>query len=274
MRVRFTLVPVLLAALAGSAAPVWAQAPAAAPNLNAKFGQALTGLNSLNTASIVYGGLGTAIVSGNTLQPVTRFHVAINYGMEMLSVEIDQMGKPRHMGQYLAGGKAWDVIGTKIVARPDAVAERLRLMFMTPHGVMKAAMEAGNKRTMANETVGGKLVTTMVFPAGAAWLKAYLDDTGTITRVHTLPSNASLGKSVVEFLYSDYRDYDTIAAPTGPKPGGAAAASIYGGIPFPSRIIQMVDGVVILDIGLTEVVPNAGLMLEVPASVERAHTRK
>lgn len=256
--------------LAALAAPAFAQG-AAAPNPNARFGQALTGLNSLNTASIVYSGVGTAVVAGKRgLQPLAGFHVAINYGMEMLRVEVERMDKPRHLAQYLANGRAWDEVDKKIMARPDAVGERLRLMFMTPHGVMKAAQEAGSKRVMANEQVGGKVVATMTFPAGTAMLKAYFDDNATITRVHTLPGDGALGKSVVEFIYSDYKDYDTMQAPTGPKPGGAAAAMIYGGIPFPSRIVQKVDGEVVLDIGLTEVTPNGGLMLDVPASVERA----
>ena len=127
---------------------------------------------------------------------------------------------------------------------------------------------------MANEMVDGKLVATMVFPAGTFSLKAYFDDKATITRVHTMSGDAKLGKSVVEFLYNDYKDYDTLKAPTGPKPGGAAAAAIYGGIPFPSHIVQKVDGVTILDITLTEVTPNAGLVLDVPPAVQKAGGRR
>jgi hypothetical protein len=200
--------------------------------------------------------------------------VAINYGMEMLSVEVDQREKPHHLGQYFAGGRAWDVVEKKLVSRPDAVGERHRLSFMTPHGVMKAAQDAGNKRTMANEMVDGRLTATMVFPAGNAWLKAYFDDKATITRVHTVSKDGSPGKPVFEFLYSDYRNYDNMTPLAGPPPGGAASAMAYGGIPFPSRIVEKLDGMVILDIGITEVTPNAGLMLEVPPSVERAHKKK
>lgn len=274
MRIRLCAVPVLVAVLAGIAGTALAQAPATAPNPNAKFVQALTGLNALNTASVVYSGLGTAIISGNTLQPVSYFRVAINYGMEMLAVEVDQAGKPRHLGQYLAEGKAWDVVEKKLVARPNTVAERVRLIAMTPQGVMKAAQDAGNKRVMADEMLDGRRTTTMTIPVGKGRLKAYFDDKGMITRVHTLAGDGSPGKDAVEFLYSGYRDYDTLTPPVGPPPGGAASAMAYGGIPFPSRIVQKVDGAVILDIGLTEVVLNQGVTIEVPASVERAHARK
>jgi hypothetical protein len=86
--------------------------------------------------------------------------------------------------------------------------------------------------------------------------------------------DGSPGKPVFEFLYSDYRNYDNMTPLAGPPPGGAASAMAYGGIPFPSRIVEKLDGMVILDIGITKVTPNAGLMLEVPPSVERAHKKK
>lgn len=267
-----TIRALLLLALLACATVVAAQTPPAAPNPNARFVQALTGVNSINTASIVYSGLGTAVVPGDrkrTLQPVTKFTVAINYGMQALWVEVEEMDKPKHVEQFLADGKAWDVIDRKTIARPDAVAERVRLMFMTPHGVMKAAQDAGNKRVMANEMVDGKLVTTMVFPAGGAMLKAYLDDSAMIARVHTMAGDAAMGKSVVEFVYTDYKDYDPDKTPK-PAPGSKPAAGPpNAGIPFPSHIVQKVDGEVVLDIVLTEVTPNVGLVLEVPPSVER-----
>ena len=273
MTMRILTLPAVLACATLAAA----QAPPAAPNPNSRFIQALTGVNSINTASIVYSGLGTAVVPGakrRTLQPVTKFTVAINYGMHALRVEVEEMDKPKHVEQFLADGKAWDVIDKKTVARPDAVAERERLIFMTPHGVMKAAQDAGNKRVMANETIDGKLVTTMVFPAGGTMLKAYLDDSAMIARVHTMAGDASRGTSVVEFLYAGYKDHDPDRTPK-PLPGSKPAAGPPNtGIPFPSHIVQKVDGEVVLDIMLTEVTPNVGLVLEVPPSVERARGRK
>lgn len=273
MTIRALLLPALLACATLAAA----QTPPASPNPNARFVQALTGVNSINTASIVYSGLGTAVVPGakkRTLQPVTKFTVAINYGMQALRVDVEEREKPRRVAQFLADGKAWDVVDRKTVARPDAVAERVRLMFMTPHGVMKAAQDAGSKRVMTNEMIDGKLVTTMVFPAGGAMLKAYLDDSAMIARVHTMAGDASSGKTVVEFLYTGYKDHDPDKSPK-PAPGSKPAAGPpNGGIPFPSRIVQKVDGEVVLDIVLTKVTPNVGLVLEVPPSVERASGRR
>ncbi|MEQ1896752.1 MAG: hypothetical protein ABL971_05115 [Vicinamibacterales bacterium] len=273
MTIRFLLLPATLACATLAAA----QTPPAAPNPNARFFQALTGVNAINTASIVYSGLGTAVVPGakkRTLQPVTKFTVAINYGMQALRMEIEELNKPKRVEQFLADGKAWDVIDKKTVARPDAVAERVRLMFMTPQGVMKAAQDAGNKRVMANEIIDGTLVTTMVFPADGAMLKAYLDDSAMIARVHTMAGDATMGKTVVEFLYTGYKDHDPDKSPK-PAPGSKPGAGPpNAGIPFPSHIVQKIDGEVVLDIMVTEVTPNVGLVLEVPPSVERASGRK
>ena len=265
MTTRLLLLPALLAC----ATLADAQTAPAAPNPNQKFIQALMGLNAVNAASIVYSGLGTAIVPGSksrNLQPVTKFTVAINYGMEALRVEIEEMDKPKQVTQFLTDGKAWDVVDRKVVARPDAVGERLRLLFMTPHGAMKAAQDAGGKRTMANETVNGRTLTTMSFPAAGSTFKAYLDDAGMITRIHTLGGDASLDKTVVEFQYAGYKDHDVLKAPASSTPGGAPS----GGIPFPSHIVQKINGEVVLDVMLTEVTLNGGLVLEVPPSVERA----
>ena len=120
MTTRLLLLPALLAC----ATLADAQTAPAAPNPNQKFIQALMGLNAVNAASIVYSGLGTAIVPGSksrNLQPVTKVTVAINYGMEALRVEIEEMDKPKHVEQFLADGKAWDVIDKTTIARPDAV---------------------------------------------------------------------------------------------------------------------------------------------------------
>ena len=110
----------------------------------------------------------------------------------------------------------------------------------------------------------------MSFPAAGSTFKAYLDDAGMITRVHTTGGDASLARAVVEFQYAGYKDHDILKAPASATPGGAPS----GGIPFPSHIVQKVNGEVVLDIMLTEVTLNGGLVLEVPPSVNRASRKK
>lgn len=252
-----------------------AQTPA--PNPNAKFMSALTTINSLNTASIVYSGTGTAAVSTDPKKPsapapVSKYTVAINFGMGMSKVDIERASSPKRVTQYFANDVAWDVIdGKKPTANPAAAAERARMMAMTPHGVMRAAFDPTGKRTMATETgPDGKPVAVATFQAAGSTLKAYFDDAAMITKVQTVPGDPVLGNTVVEFLFSDYKDVDTIKPPA-VKPPGAGA---YTGIPFPSHIVQKVGGQTVLDLTLTEVKPNAGLYVEVPEAIEKAMTKK
>jgi hypothetical protein len=74
----------------------------------------------------------------------------------------------------------------------------------------------------------------------------------------------------IEFLYSGYKDVDTITPPAVKPPGGAPA----GGILFPTRIVQKVAGQTVLDVTLTDITPNVGLYLEVPEAVEKAMGKK
>lgn len=249
----------------------------AAPNPNQRFMSALTGLNALNTASLVYSGTGTAAVSTDpkkpaTLAPVKKYTVAINYGMRMSRVDIERDTKPKRISQYYANGMAWDVVdGKKPTANAAAAVERLRQIFMTPQGAVQGAFDPAGKRTVAFEAgPDGTQMAAATFRAGDTQLKAYVDGAGMIARVQTLPGDPVLGDTIVEFLYSDYKDVDTIKPPAVKPPGGGA----YAGIPFPSRIVQKVGGQTVLDLTLTEAKPNAGLYLEVPEAIEKAMTRK
>lgn len=267
---RPTIFAAVLAFCAGTA---FAQTPAAAPNPNAKFGQALMGLNSLNTASMVFTGSGVASLGaspGTSASPVTSLTVAINYSLQAVRIDTARTSKPKRLSRFLSVDTAWEVKdGGKPTLAPTAASELQRFLWMTPHGLMRAAQDPDSKRVMANEAgPDGTPMVSMTLTAGGTKYKAWLNDAAQIVRVHTLPGDPVLGNSVVEFRFSDYKDSDTSKRPTGPVPGGNAA--IYGGIPFPTHIVQTQDGKVMLDITLTEVHPNAGLYLEVPEAIEKA----
>ena len=242
-----------------------AQTPApAAPNPNQRFMASLQTINPLNTSSIVFSATGSAAVSTDpkkpaALAPVKKYTVAINYGMNMSRVDIERNGSPKRISQFLANDIAWDVVDNKKPeAKPGAAAERLRQMFMTPHGAVRAAFDPAAKRQMTLEDG----VAVANFQVAGSQLKAYFDDKALITRVQTASGD-------VEFLYSEYKDVDTIK-PAAAKPGGPPS----GGILFPSRIIQKVNGQTVLDLTLTEAIPNAGLYVEVPEAVEKAMAKK
>jgi hypothetical protein len=53
----------------------------------------------------------------------------------------------------------------------------------------------------------------------------------------------------------------------------APASTTYGGIPLGLHIVQKVDGMVVLNVRLTEVTPNAGLILDIPSVEHTDHKR-
>lgn len=253
-----------------------APAPAPAPNPNTRFIPALQASGANNTASIVFTGSGALAFAGadgkpGVPGPVTRYSVMVNYGLLSTRTEIERPASPKRVVQSMSNGTAWDVIdGKKPVPNPGALAERRRLFYMTPAGAIKAAFDAAGKRTMADEVGSeGKTVTTFTYLAAGSKYKAYLDDESMVTKVQTMPGDPVLGDTIVEFLYTDYKDVDTIKQPTAP-PGSAAS---YHDIMFPMHVVEKVNGQTVLDLSITSVRPNAGEYIEVPDSVAQSTTR-
>jgi glyoxylase-like metal-dependent hydrolase (beta-lactamase superfamily II) len=201
-------------------------------------------------------GFGQAFLPG---EPWPRFEqrayrVSINYQTPAMRLDStrSQALHPPHGGaaQPVAGdqrtvtvvnGKyAWTEGGAQANANPAAVGDRLRQMWATPHGVIKAAMANGG-------TLDGKTIT---FKAEDREFKATLNDQNLVEKVNYLSTNEVIGDYPIEITYSDYVDYD--------------------GVKFPSHIVQTDDGHPTLDVKVNEVKPNAPVALDVPANVPTA----
>lgn len=150
------------------------------------------------------------------------------------------------MAQFVSGNAAWNVFAGETAAALGAVNGRLADIWMTPHGVIKAAQAAGGK-AMVNKQGRSTLIT---FPVGNATLRATLNAQNLVERVTMPEDNPVLGDTAVETTYSDYRDYN--------------------GVKFPSRILRKEGDFPTLDLTVTEVHPNANMSIDVPASVAQA----
>jgi hypothetical protein len=249
-----------------------AQTPAPAANLNAKFLPALLNSGANNVSSIVYVGKGMVALPRPTGElaagAATKFVAAIGYGLMSTRVEIERPGNPKHVVQFMANDTAWDVVDDKKpTLNSTAVALRQALLYMTPHGAVKAAFDPQSKRTLAEETVEGKVVTTFTFIGGRSKFKGYLDEKGMVTKVQTLPGDPVFGDVVVEFMFTGYKDVDTASPANVPK---GSMKEAYNDIMAPSHIVEKINGNTVLDIGMTEVRPNAAPYVEVPEPIERA----
>ncbi len=155
----------------------------------------------------------------------------------------------------LSGKYAWDIAGgNPVPAAPDrdlrsAVDTRLAQIWMTPQGFVKAAM-AGNP-TAKTQTVRGARKTVISFTApNKAVFEGVLDEQGLVERIETRFDNAVLGDTLFEAILTEYKD--------------------FGGVKFPTRIVQREGGYPVLDLAIADVRPNIAASIEVPASVRQA----
>jgi glyoxylase-like metal-dependent hydrolase (beta-lactamase superfamily II) len=161
-------------------------------------------------------------------------------------------GEQRTHG-VVRGDYAWNVAGTAATAAPLAASDRIHDLWITPHGVIKAALK--NRGTVRSE--GGMSAVSFSEP-GRFRAVAYINADGLVERVESVLPNPVMGDTRVVTRYMAYRD--------------------HGGVKFPSRIVQEQGGFPVLDLNVAQVQPNAPVAIEVPANVpafaERAVSEK
>jgi glyoxylase-like metal-dependent hydrolase (beta-lactamase superfamily II) len=135
--------------------------------------------------------------------------------------------QPRVAG--LDGDRAWTMAGPFALAAP-ALANSLRHdLWITPHGIVKAAQADKAKR------VGNAFD---VARAGAFKARATVDKRGLVVRVESWVGNPVLGDMAVVTTYDDYR--------------------AVGGVMVPHRIRQSAGGHPVLDMTVSEAKVNDG----------------
>ena len=215
-----------------------------------------------NLNAIEFTGSGNVFNFGQAFEPGERwprfiqrsYNAAINYqtpGMRLIQVRSQGEHPPRGGGaqpvaadqrtvQVVSGKFAWQEAGNQAVPNPGAVDERSRLVWATPHGVIKAATANAGR-------VDGNTVTVTI---DGGEVKATLNAQNLVEKVSYLSTNDVVGDYPIEIAYTDYGD--------------------FGGVKFPRHIVKTEDGHPTLDITVSDVKPNAAVMLSVPANVQQA----
>src|SRR5437870_12058824 len=219
-------------------------------------------MGTTNLNSIEYSGNGELFGFGQAYIPGERwprfiqrsYNIAINYQPPAMRMDTGrwQGGYPPRGGaaqpvgadqrtiQVVSGKYAWTEGGAQSNPNPNAVGDRLRQLWTTPHGVVKAAM--------AN---GGKLEGNVIkFKIDDREVKATLNDQNLVQKVSFLGTNEVVGDFADEITYSDYAD--------------------FSGIKFPTHIVETQADFPILDVKINEVKPNAAVTLNVPENVAQA----
>ena len=163
-------------------------------------------------------------------------------------------GLPIPGGQRLttavSGTLAWGQLGEGPVnPAPVAVGDRLHQLWITPHGLIKAALKYN--ATVQAQAEGGKKTTTISFTVpGQFKVKALVNEKNLVEKVESWNTNPVLGDMLTETVYADYKD--------------------FGGVQFPTKITQKQGGFPTLDLTINEVKANAPANIQPPDNVRQA----
>jgi glyoxylase-like metal-dependent hydrolase (beta-lactamase superfamily II) len=163
-------------------------------------------------------------------------------------------GLPIPGGQRLttavSGTLAWGQLGEGPVnPAPAAVGDRLHQLWITPQGLIKAALKYN--ATVQTQQEGGKKTATIAFTVpGQFKVRAVVNEKNLVEKVGSWNTNPVLGDMLTETVYADYQD--------------------FGGVRFPTRITQKQGGFPTLDLTITEVRANPPADLQPPDNVRQA----
>lgn len=154
--------------------------------------------------------------------------------------------------QFVSGTFAWNMAGANPQPGPRFVNDRVHQLWVTPHGVIKAAQR--NKATVQFQTVNGKSIAAVTFTEpGRFQATAFINEDYLVERVESRLPDPVMGDVAALIRYTDYRD--------------------QGGIKFPARIQQSQGGHPTLDVTVKEVQANAPADIQTPDAVLKATER-
>ncbi len=201
---------------------------------------------------------------------LTRYRLEIDYMIPAMRLDLERTNPARGRAiQSVRGNVAWDMgdlNGTNAAVTPTG--DRLLQIWTSPHGVIKAAHNAGADLKVATERgPDGNSLTVLTFPAAGATVKATLNADNLVIRVETRSADPGLGPAVTESVFSGYKDAKQIS----PKP---LHPEDLTGVMFPTRIVSRRDGRPYLDLTVTSARPNAYMVFPVPNQVKAATQAK
>ena len=226
-------------------------------------------MGAADVKSLQYSGSGTMFALGQNPSPGTpwvRYNAksytrTINYDTvsmrdDLIRTQGEQpprgaafvIGEQRQI-LVVSGTHAWGQVGETINPALAAVDDRLHQLWITPHGVIKAAM--AHNATVQARTEGGKKLTAIAFVVpGKLKVNALVNEGNLVEKVESWSTNPVLGDMLTETTYTDYKAFD--------------------GVQFPTKITQKQGGFPTLELTVSEVKPNAPADIQVPDNVRQA----
>ena len=116
---------------------------------------------------------------------------------------------------------------------------------LTPHGFIKAAM-AGRPNTTALRVEGKPMTMVSLIVRDQYTVNGYINAQGLVEKIDTWTANPILGDSLIETTFSSYRS--------------------FGGVQFPTRIVQKQGGFPVFELSVADVRPNGPVTIQAPAA--------
>lgn len=209
-------------------------------------------LGAENLKSIEYSGSGYDFTLGqapNPNAPWPKFNDKTYTRLIGFEPPASRMQRVRTQGENPPrGGGQQPVIGeqqqNQVVApgSPQAVTLMDDLMMSVPYGFLRAASAAPDTK-VSSKNVSGKKYTVLTFTAlNKAPTSGYFNNQGILERVETKIDNNVLGDIPFETTFDNYKD--------------------FGGVKFPTHIIQKQGGYPVLDLTITSVKPNTPVNID------------
>jgi len=118
----------------------------------------------------------------------------------------------------------------------------LRQILFTPHGFVKQALKAANASVKSEILDGKKYDAVMISTGDKDKIIGYFGSEGTLEKIQTWVDNNVLGDMLVEYTFSNYKD--------------------YGGVKFPTNLSNRQWKVPVFELAVKDVRPN------VPADIK------
>jgi glyoxylase-like metal-dependent hydrolase (beta-lactamase superfamily II) len=234
----------LLAALA------WAASTP--PDAKTVIASATTALGASDLKTVEYSGSGFDYTVGQAVNPTSpwpKFNDKSYTRLVDLDAPASRLQRIRTQaenpprgggGQPIVGEQKQDQIvapSSSQGASPQAASLRDELMMTLPYSFLRAAAAASDA-TIKSQSIGGKKYTVLSFTGpNKAAVRGFLNSDNLLEKVETKIDNNVLGDIPFETAFSDYKD--------------------FGGVKFPTHIVQKQGGYPVLDLTVTDVQPNA-----------------
>lgn len=216
-------------------------------------------MDSINT--VEFSGTGGMRVpqagGGWTSYDITHATIGMSYYIpamrwDMTRTESD--GSERRTIQVVREDRAWDEEepGVNPVPVTGQTAERRRQIWLTPHGFMRAVVEAEAARAGSVRVGSASGKTTLTVDVDGTPMTATLNEDNRPERVELTIDHPVLGRTQLAASYTGYLDWPIL--------------DVY----FPSRIVHTLGDEVSLDLTVTEFFQNPYVVFPTPEQLARS----